>query len=116
MTRSRDYINFIRDQLSVWKTVDTKQMFGCVGLYADDLMFGIISKNTIYFKVDDSNKNSYIKAGSETLTLFKSNSPVVSFYAVPAEILEDPSKCIEWANESLGIQKMRARKKQKSDR
>ena len=49
MAASTDYLDFILDQLSNWKAVTTKRMFGCVGLYADGLMFGIIAKETIFF-------------------------------------------------------------------
>ena len=105
MAASTDYLDFILDQLSNWKTIITKRMFGCVGLYADGLMFGIIAKETIFFKVDETNKEQYLNAGSETLTLFKNNSTVASFYEVPIEILEDSDQFVVWAETSLDIQK-----------
>ena len=105
MATSTDYVDFILDQLSNWIPILTKRMFGCIGLYADGLMFGIIAKETIYFKVDDSNKNKYLEAGSETLKLFKSNSVVASFYEVPVEIIEDANQFVVWAEASLEIQK-----------
>jgi len=105
MAASTDYLDFILDQLSNWKTIITKRMFGCVGLYADGLMFGIIAKETIFFKVDETNKEQYLNAGSETLTLFKNNSTVASFYEVPIEILEDSDQFVVWAEASLDIQK-----------
>lgn len=105
MAASTDYLNFVLDQLSNWKTVNTKRIFGCIGLYAEGLMFGIIAKEIVYFKVDQTNKNNYLKAGSETLKLFKNNSSVASFYEVPIAILEDADNFINWANQSLEIQK-----------
>lgn len=105
MAASTDYLDFILDQLSNWKTVNTKRMFGCIGLYAEGLMFGIIDKESIYFKVDSTNKNQYLEAGSEPLTLFKNDSIVASFYEVPISVLEDPSQFVVWAEESLEIQK-----------
>ena len=105
MAASTDYLDFILDQLSNWKTIHYKRMFGCIGLYADDLMFGIVSKELLYFKVDESNKADYLAAGSEALKLFKNNSVVASFYEVPIEILEDANQVIAWAKVSLEIQK-----------
>ncbi len=105
MAASTDYLDFILDQLSNWKTVNTKRMFGCVGIYADGLMFGIIAKETIFFKVHETNKEQYLKAGSAPLKLFKNNSIVASFYEVPIAILEDASLFAVWAEESLNIQK-----------
>jgi len=51
MEPSTDFKDFIFDQLQSWRRVRIKRMFGCVGLYADDLMFGIIAKEVIFFKV-----------------------------------------------------------------
>jgi len=110
MTASTDYLDFIIDQLSNWKTVNKKRMFGCIGLYSDGLMFGIIAKETIYFKVDSTNINSYLEAGSEPLKLFKNNSIVASFYEVPIAILEDADQFIIWAEASLNIQKNKIQK------
>ena len=111
MSASTEYLDFILDQLSNWKTIITKRMFGCIGLYADGLMFGLIAKDIIYFKVDSSNKNNYLEAESEPLTLFKSNSIVASFYEVPVAVLEDPSQFVVWAEESLNIQKTNSKAK-----
>jgi len=105
MATSTDYLDFILDQLSNWKTVNTKRMFGCIGLYAEGLMFGIIAKEIIYFKVDSTNKNNYLEASSKPLKLFKNKSIVASFYEVPIEILEDSGQFVVWAQASLNIQK-----------
>lgn len=105
MASSIDYLDFILDQLSNWKAINTKRMFGCIGLYADGLMFGVISKELVYFKVNASSKNNYLKLESKPLKLFKNNSIVASFYEVPIQILEDSSQFIIWAEESLNIQK-----------
>lgn len=48
------------------KKVDLK-IFGIIGLYREGIMFDIIAINIIYLKVDDSNKNKFIDAGSGSL-------------------------------------------------
>lgn len=105
MAASTDYLDFILDQLSSWKTIHPKRMFGVIGLYADGYMFGIISKEMVYFKVDESNMANYKAAESQPLKLFKNNSIVASFYEVPIYILEDASNFVLWAEASLNIQK-----------
>lgn len=104
MASSTNYLNFILDQLFNWKKVYTKRMFGCIGLYADGLMFGIIAKETIFFKVDKSNINNCLEADSKPLTLFKSNNIVASFYEVPIEIIENTNQFVLWTEASLNIQ------------
>lgn len=105
MAVSTDFLNFTLDQLSNWSEVHIKRMFGCVGLFSDGLMFGLVSKDAIFFKVGETNKAKYLKAGSEPLRLFKNDSMVASFYEVPLDVFEDSNKLTVWAKESLEVQK-----------
>ena len=105
MAVSDDFIQYVLDQLSSWKNVRYKRMFGGAMLYCEGLAFGMIAGDILYMKVDDSNRNKYIKAGSAPLKPFKSHSVVLSFYNLPADILEDSDEFVQWAEESLTIQK-----------
>lgn len=104
MASSDDFFAFVQDQLAPWSRIDKKRMFGVLGLYREGLMFGIIARNMVYLKVDDSNKQKYIDAGSESLKVFKSNSEVPSYYELPVDVLEDADTFREWAEESYAIQ------------
>ena len=104
MKPSNEYLKFIRDQLAHWRPIMTKPMFGCTGLYAEGLMFGIIANEIIFLKVDQTNIDNYIKADSEPLKVFKNNTIVPSFYNVPITILEDHNQLMLWAEEALQIQ------------
>ena len=104
MSLSNDFFDYVQDQLSPWSQIDKKSMFGVLGLYRDGLMFGIIAKDVVYLKVDDSNKAKFQEAGMEPLRVFKSNSEVPSYYELPANILENSEAFIEWAQESYAIQ------------
>jgi len=35
-----------------------------IGLYAEEVFFGIVAADTLFFKVDDSNRRDYEAAGS----------------------------------------------------
>lgn len=105
MAASTDYLDFILDQLSSWKTIHSKRMFGVIGLYVDGYMFGIVAKEVVFFKVDDSNIANYRAADSQALKLFKNNSVMASFYEVPIAVLEDVDQFTVWAEASLNIQK-----------
>jgi DNA transformation protein len=45
-----------------------RSMFGGVGLYAGGVFFGILAANTLYLKIDDSNRAHY---ESEGMSAFK---------------------------------------------
>ena len=104
MSASSDFLDFVRDQLSEWSEINKKRMFGVIGLYREGLMFGVLSKDIVYLKVDESNIKKYVDAGSTSLTVFKNNSEVPSYYELPADVLEDAKEFIKWADESYNIQ------------
>ena len=104
MTSSNDFFEYVQDQLNPWSVIDKKRMFGVLGLYREGVMFGIIAKDMVYLKVDNSNKNKFIDAGSTTLKVFENNSEVPSYYELPVDILENSVEFIEWAKESYAIQ------------
>lgn len=78
-------------------------MFGVIGLYFDGLMFGMVSNDAVFLKVDESNKNKFLEADSAPLKLFKKNAEVPSFYELPVEVLENAELFVEWAKESFAI-------------
>lgn len=104
MASSTDFIDFVLDQLAHWRRVHTKSMFGCIGLYAEGLMFGVINEDKVHFKVDDTNKKQYIDVNAKQLTIFKSNIVVPSFYEVPVDVLENSDQFTAWAEQALEIQ------------
>ncbi|WP_282038354.1 TfoX/Sxy family protein [Saccharicrinis aurantiacus] len=104
MAISNDFLQFILDQLYLWEGVSAKHMFGGAALYKNELAFGMIADNQLYFKVDQLNIEKYIKADSIQLKPFKNHKTVLSFYSVPVDVIEDASTLVEWAKESYQIQ------------
>ncbi len=71
-------------------------MFGGYGIFHEGCMFALISGNGLFFKIDDSNKPLYEKSGS------KQYKPM-HYYQVPAEVFENTTKLLEWAQQSVLI-------------
>ncbi len=107
MAVSKNFLQFVLDQLSGWGNVEIKRMFGGAALYQDGLAFGMIAENIVYLKVDDTNRDKFIQEGSIPLTPFKNNATVLSFYNVPPDVFEDADEFVKWAKESLAIQQKR---------
>src|SRR5260370_1147633 len=60
MPVSSSFRTFIVDQLSrVVPRVRARSMFGGVGIYAGELFFALIADDTLYFKVDESNRADF---------------------------------------------------------
>ena len=102
-----DYANYIVDKLSGVCDVSSRAMFGGYGIFNESLMFALISDGVLYFKVDDSNREIYEKAGSSKF------QHGISYWEVPTEVFEDTARLYEWANISIGIAQAKAKKKKK---
>jgi len=84
--------------------VTARRMFGGAGLYRDGKMFGLIADDVVYLKVDDSNRESFVAAGSGPFKPFPDKETVMSYYDVPPDVLECPDDFVEWSRRSLAIQ------------
>ena len=109
MTVSDEFVDYVIDQLAAWADVSARKMFGGAGLYCDGVMFGLIADDVAYLKVDDSNRDNFVRAGSCPFNPYpdKVKTTVMSYYEVPVDILEDRDQLAIWAERSLAI----ARKK-----
>ena len=109
MAVSDEFIEYVIDQLAGWGEVSARRMFGGAGLYCDGVMFGLIADDVADLKVDDSNREDFIRAGSSAFNPYpeKAKSAVMSYYEIPADVLEDAELLGKWAERALIV----ARKK-----
>ncbi|HND67203.1 MAG TPA: TfoX/Sxy family protein [Candidatus Obscuribacter sp.] len=101
-----DYCNYVLDQLSALPGLHARAMFGGYGIYREGTIFAIIVDDTLFFKVGPLNLSKYEKAGSSPFTYEakgKSKSVSMSYWLVPAEILEDAGKMTEWAEDAYRV-------------
>jgi len=103
MAVSREWEAFVLEQLSGLGRVRAKRMFGGLGLYLDETFFGLVfgSGGDVYFKVDDGNRPAYEAAGSGPFRPFADKPYAMSFWRVPADVLDDPDEMASWARESV---------------
>lgn len=101
---SRDYCDYIIDMLRDWHPVTTKRMFGGFALYKQGQVFALILNDTLYFKVDDSNRADYEMAGSEPFIYEAKGKPItISYWQVPAELFDDVETLAQWAERSYQV-------------
>ena len=111
-----DFVDYVvYDLLSGVEGVSARAMFGGHGVYKDGIFFAVLAEDELYFKVDDANRRDYEKAGSEPFTYEVSGrkKPVVmSYWKVPADVLEDRQALARWAEKSfLVARKLKRQKK-----
>ena len=75
---------FVLEQLAGVDQIHARAMFGGVGLYAAEVFFGILAADTLYFKVDDSNRSAYRVCRDESVPAVRRQAMSRSYYEVPA--------------------------------
>jgi DNA transformation protein and related proteins len=94
---------FVLEQLADVKSLHARAMFGGIGLYADGVFFGIVAADTLYLKVDDSNRGSYEAAGMTAFKPYSDRPMSMSYYQVPVDVLEDRDELAVWARASVRV-------------
>lgn len=103
MRSSESFREFVLEQLAGVRGIRARAMFGGVGLYADEVFFGIIAADTLYFKVDDTNRRDFELAASHAFTPYDDKPMTMPYYNVPADVLEDRDTLARWAARAVAI-------------
>jgi DNA transformation protein and related proteins len=108
-------LEYVLGQMDKLGEVVPRKMFGGIGLYHDGLFFGLIARDVLYFKVDDSNRGDYEERGCEAFRPYEDRPGTMGYHEVPVEVLEDPRQVAKWAKRSVEIARAKpARKRSKS--
>jgi DNA transformation protein len=104
MPVSPSFRTFVLDQLSrAVPRIRARSMFGGVGIYGGDLFFALIADDTLYFKVDDSNRPDFERLGMRPFQPYGEEGEVMQYYQVPAELLEDVETLRPWAEKAMSV-------------
>ncbi|HYR10691.1 MAG TPA: TfoX/Sxy family protein, partial [Longimicrobium sp.] len=86
-------------------------MFGGVGVYSDGLFFALMAGETLYLKVDDSNRGDFEAIGMGPFRPFDDDKPM-GYYELPADLLEDTEALRPWIDKAIDVAR-RSRKGKK---
>ena len=103
MALTESFKDFVLDQLSGLGGFETKRMFGGVALLYQGSAFAKIKHDKVWLKVDESNRDDYVKRNMQQYSYGKDNSRKLNFHEVPIEVIEDRDKLVEWAKKSIMI-------------
>ena len=116
MAVSDEFVDYVVEQLSGWGEVSVRRMFGGAGLYREGTMFAVVADDVAYLKVDDSNRDDFLRAGSAPFEPYpdKIKTTIRTYFEIPADVLEDPDELAKWAQRSFTVAKEQKRKSQSS--
>ncbi len=95
MPVSSSFRTFIVDQLS--------RVVPRVGIYAGELFFALIADDTLYFKVDESNRADFEARRMGPFRPYGDSGEAMGYYQVPDELLEDPEALRPWVEKAIAV-------------
>ncbi len=108
-SKSDSFVQFIGEQLSDLPEIRIKAMFGGHGIYSGPIMFGILAKGRLYFRVDDVTRKQYVASGMGPFMPYDEQA-MKSYYEVPPDCIESPAELLELARQSI-VTARKAKKK-----
>ena len=108
---SESFERFVLDQLADLGPVTARKMFGGVGLYCGDVFFGIIARDELYLKVDDTTRDRYERAGMPPFQPYAARPTTMNYYAVPVGVLESSVELTRWARDAVEATNREPRKR-----
>lgn len=93
---------FCRDLIELFDALgvmSARRMFGCTGLFANGLMFGLVSPDEgFYVKADGETRDRFDAAGCPPFTYRgKRGEIAISYLRLPDAVMEDAAALMQWA-------------------
>jgi DNA transformation protein len=101
--------DFIRDLFAQFRPVTVRRMFSGAGLYCDGVMFGLVVRDTIYLKADETSIADFKREGSSPFTYMRgkrSGRPsehALPYWRLPGRLYDDPDELAIWAERAWAI-------------
>jgi DNA transformation protein len=93
------------DLFAPFGKIVVRRMFGGEGLYRDNVMFGIVFDERIYFKTDEDSRQAFIAEGCPPFVYPMKKGAITShnYYALPDRLYDDPDELAQWARKALAV-------------
>ena len=116
MVASDSFAEFLREQLAPVGRVTTRRMFGKTGVFCDGVMFGMVTDNMLYLRVDDHNREAFEEAESFPPLSYKKQGSTIdlSFWSAPERLFDEPDELVTWARAALAAARRVAAKREQT--
>src|SRR5690349_25051094 len=114
MVASETYAEFLSEQLAPLGHITLRRMFGKSGVFCDGVMLGMVTENTLYFRVDDQNRAAFKEAESAPPLNYRKRGTTIdlSFWRMPERLFDEPDELVTWAQAALAAARRVAAKRQ----
>src|SRR6185295_4462843 len=118
MVASDGFGEFLREQLAPLGRITTRRMFGKTGLFCDGFMLGMVTNNTLFFRVDDDNRATLKEAEAFPPLSYKKKGEMIdlAFWRAPERLFDEPDELVTWARAALAAARRVATKRERAVR
>jgi DNA transformation protein and related proteins len=116
MAVKQAYLDYLLEQLSEVEDFNHKKMFGGIGFFRGDAMWGAVMGGTDTFrlKVDEANLAAFEAAGSTPFEMEMRGKPhTMPYWNVPEHVVADKTKLAEWVEAAVEVAERTKKKKKK---
>ncbi len=116
MVASDSFAELLREQLAPLGRVTLHRMFGKTGVFCNGLMFGMVTNDTLYFRVDEDNRAVFKEAESVPPLNYEKQGRTIdlSFWRAPERLLDEPDELVTWARAALAAARRVAAKRERT--
>jgi DNA transformation protein len=95
----------LRELLDPLGVIRFRRMFGGMGIYAGELMFGLVIDEVLYFKTDATTQPDYSAEGCGPFIYARKDGRQVSisYWRVPERLLDEPEELLSWGRAAHGV-------------
>jgi DNA transformation protein and related proteins len=103
MVASDSFAEFLREQLAPLGRLTLRRMFGKTGVFCDGVMLGMVADNTLYFRVDEGNRDAFKEAAAFPPLNYAKGGQLIdlAFWRAPERLFDEPEELVEWARIAL---------------
>lgn len=99
---TNEFVSHCLELLDALGPCHARRMFGGWGLYAGEIMVGLIADESLYLKADDQTRAQWEAAGSQPFS-YRGKGRLIrlSYWLAPGEAMESPAQMAPWARLAL---------------
>jgi DNA transformation protein and related proteins len=103
MAVSESLVELLQELLEPLGRITLKRMFSGAGVYCDGVIFGLILRDTLHFKVDDGNRAAYQAEGMAPFSYQAKGQTrqIGAYWRVPERLFDEPDEMVAWARAAL---------------
>ena len=100
----------IRELFGGFGAVEVRRLFGGAGLFADGVMFGLVSGGEIYLKADAESIAAFEREGCGPFEYGTKHGrrAIKSYWRMPERLYDDAEELAQWARAALAVAQRKA--------